>query len=460
MSNLPHIVRQRLAVSSGADHPDADLLNAFAERRLAAPERDRVLAHLGTCADCREIVALATPEESATQPVFTPARSWWSIRSYQYGAVAATLAVVAVGLMLLRPDMRQESRVAQVSTAPSAAPSVAGDVDRQRELMPKSPPPASLKKQLPASTAEAAGARGFVSGKAFVVQKPTSEPPKELDKLAEASKNGSRLEDSETKTEAFSFRAAPGKIAEGENAPAKVVGGLRRDNETAQVGTQELPAITRSAAAPTQQPAAAAPSAPPAVARSGPPFGGTPPNRSAEKKDLSANETVNVTAADSSSTAPGSAVAGYSQLQDTSNRRVRMAAMEAAAAKDEAAKRKAIANDPNYNARNVTWRISSGRLQKLDPTRNAYDDVAVGGVSRVSVVGALGTEVWVGGTDGTLNYSNDLGAHWIPVRTGAWPKDATFTGVTPTALRSVEVHLSNGERWRSADGGASWSKYQ
>ena len=49
MSELPHIVRQRLAASSG-DHPDADLLNAFAERQLAGSERERVLAHLGACA--------------------------------------------------------------------------------------------------------------------------------------------------------------------------------------------------------------------------------------------------------------------------------------------------------------------------------------------------------------------------------------------------------------------------
>jgi hypothetical protein len=56
-------------------------------------------------------------------------------------------------------------------------------------------------------------------------------------------------------------------------------------------------------------------------------------------------------------------------------------------------------------------------------------------------------------------YSNDQGAHWIATSTGGWSKDATFTGLTPTALRSVEVYLSNGERWRSADGGASWTRY-
>jgi hypothetical protein len=152
-------------------------------------------------------------------------------------------------------------------------------------------------------------------------------------------------------------------------------------------------------------------------------------------------------------------VATGALLAETPAKR-RARALSTAAAKDEQAKQNALANDANYNARTVLWRISSGRLQQFDASRNAYDDVAVSGTSRLSIVGSLGTEVWVGGTDGTLYYSNDQGAHWIPVRTGAWSKDATFVGLTPTALRSVEVHLSNGERWRSADGGASWSKYQ
>jgi hypothetical protein len=106
------------------------------------------------------------------------------------------------------------------------------------------------------------------------------------------------------------------------------------------------------------------------------------------------------------------------------------------------------------------WRIIAGRLQHFDGATSAWNDVNVSSAQRLSVVGNLGSEVWVGGTDGRMFYSNDQGAHWIATSTGGWSKDATFTGLTPTALRSVEVHLSNGERWRSADGGASWTKYQ
>jgi hypothetical protein len=174
-------------------------------------------------------------------------------------------------------------------------------------------------------------------------------------------------------------------------------------------------------------------------------------------KDAAA-ETVQVTSADNAFSAQPGLVGG--NLKPAVQRPAKQSALAGALAKTEEEKQKALARDPNYNARQGIWRVNSGRLQRLDASRNAYDDVSVGGTSRLSIVATLGTEVWVGGTDGTLFYSNDQGAHWIPVRTGAWSKDATFTGLTPTALRSVEVHLSNGERWRSADGGASWSQYQ
>jgi hypothetical protein len=107
-----------------------------------------------------------------------------------------------------------------------------------------------------------------------------------------------------------------------------------------------------------------------------------------------------------------------------------------------------------------TWRITNGRLQHFDVPSAAWNDIAVGSTARLSIVATLGVEVWVGGTDGTMFYSNDQGAHWIPTSTGGWSSDATITGMTPTARRSVEVYFSNGERWRSADGGASWTRYQ
>jgi len=50
MESVPKIVRDRLqAVPPAANHPDADLLAAFAEQSLPSDERASVLEHLARC---------------------------------------------------------------------------------------------------------------------------------------------------------------------------------------------------------------------------------------------------------------------------------------------------------------------------------------------------------------------------------------------------------------------------
>jgi hypothetical protein len=99
MQSVPNIVRERLkAATSAADHPDADLLTAFAEQSLPAPERATVLEHLARCADCRDVVALALP---ATEDIETPAtatpsrRGWLTWPALRWGLVAAGVVTIA-----------------------------------------------------------------------------------------------------------------------------------------------------------------------------------------------------------------------------------------------------------------------------------------------------------------------------------------------------------------------------
>jgi hypothetical protein len=146
---------------------------------------------------------------------------------------------------------------------------------------------------------------------------------------------------------------------------------------------------------------------------------------------------------------------GSTNMQPTANRR---AAKQVAAAPEASATAFTLNATPAGSE--ATWRINSGRLQHLDPDTGRWNDIGVATTARLSVVGSVANEVWVGGTGGAMYYSNDSGAHWVPVSTGNWDKNATIVGLTPTARQSVEVHLSNGERWRSADAGASWNKYQ
>src|SRR5580704_11094174 len=53
--------RELLAKQPAAEaHPSPDLLNGYVEQSLNAAENAQVLTHLSSCAECREVVFLAT----------------------------------------------------------------------------------------------------------------------------------------------------------------------------------------------------------------------------------------------------------------------------------------------------------------------------------------------------------------------------------------------------------------
>lgn len=112
MEELPKIVQQRLATATPSEHPDANLLSAFAENLLPNHERTNILRHLTECADCREIIALAQPQEEvkyvavamaaavgAASPILrsAPRRS-----NFRWGALAACAVIVAGAVWFAR----------------------------------------------------------------------------------------------------------------------------------------------------------------------------------------------------------------------------------------------------------------------------------------------------------------------------------------------------------------------
>src|SRR5208282_1637958 len=58
---LPKTLLEALArQTAGEDHPSPDALTAFVEQSLPARENQRVTDHLAMCADCREVVFVAS----------------------------------------------------------------------------------------------------------------------------------------------------------------------------------------------------------------------------------------------------------------------------------------------------------------------------------------------------------------------------------------------------------------
>jgi Photosynthesis system II assembly factor YCF48 len=103
MAEIPKIVAwQMRATAPPQDHPDPNLLSAFAEKSLAKREQVYLLGHLSVCADCREIMSLATvppaiADATSKAPANPPWLSWPVLR---WGAAVACVLVVGAIITL------------------------------------------------------------------------------------------------------------------------------------------------------------------------------------------------------------------------------------------------------------------------------------------------------------------------------------------------------------------------
>lgn len=121
MQNLPQIVRDRLRAKTAAgDHPDANVLTAFAEKLLPESERSVVFEHLARCGNCRDVLALALPQPEPAA-VTVPVRSGWlTWPALRWGlAAAGIVAIVSFGVV--QYQRQQPASVAQNARAPESA---------------------------------------------------------------------------------------------------------------------------------------------------------------------------------------------------------------------------------------------------------------------------------------------------------------------------------------------------
>lgn len=148
MQNVPKIVRERLkAAASAVDHPDADVLTAFAERSLTELERAVVLEHLARCGDCRDIMALALPAPELAETAVRPSPTGWlAWPALRWGLVAAgVIAIASVGIlqhqwrtqsatMALKTYARPEAASTEAKNQPPPAPVTAAPAQPQSKI--------------------------------------------------------------------------------------------------------------------------------------------------------------------------------------------------------------------------------------------------------------------------------------------------------------------------------------
>lgn len=154
------------ATTHHENHPDAEILSAFAEQALSAKERSEVLEHLAVCGRCREIFALARQAAGAefapARPEVVHPRAWW--RSWGLALVPAA-AVAATAVIAIYVHQRGVERAAEVAkleqlrTAekmpmiPQAAPQP--QAAAVPPAAPRSAPPKSHKPELTSATRRA-----------------------------------------------------------------------------------------------------------------------------------------------------------------------------------------------------------------------------------------------------------------------------------------------------------------
>jgi len=486
MRNVPKIVAERLrAATPAAQHPDANLLTAFAEHSLSERERGAVLEHLARCGDCREVVALVLPASEDLQKVFVPARGWLTWPVLRWGFVTVgIIAIAGVGFLQVqkRQELKQTARVEPYaspkeagSAVPSAAPAEnnektpantaadkAGRVAAQNIPAASAPAPSpALRVFAPAvSVPVTSGVAGGVVSRTVHTQFPHGPlPPAQWQQ--------------QTRMSAVPSAAAKQQAAgQAVNPPAA--------SETVEV---EAAPVQMQAQTTNQDVQLQAKSEPPAV-------GYTTVGPVAKSKPA-------VTAVGANAAAQGSVVVATGQPPSSQGVIVTT---------DQPTGPQAIP----LNVRNFTqlvtlapattprWTISpSGTLQRSFDQGKTWQDVDVNAnagfgqnydyTTSVQVLPAApakdaqankktprrpsstyvlravasnGPEVWVGYSQGLLLHSVDVGAHWTYV----WPMagGANLTGdIVALEFADVQhgkVTTSTGELWITADDGQSWQK--
>jgi hypothetical protein len=179
MADLPKtVIRQMQATATSGDHPDANLLGAFADKSLPKREQIQVLQHLSACIDCREIVALATamPDSALIAAAAVAGTRFFSWPVLRWGALGACVVVIgaAVTFRQLENSPREsKNEVAMVSSATPETPAStsASPLTVSPPLAPARPRP-QMKELVPGRAKEAS--RQPQEYKASAISRPPS----------------------------------------------------------------------------------------------------------------------------------------------------------------------------------------------------------------------------------------------------------------------------------------------
>ena len=410
MDRLNQLVSGSLKQQPLGPHPGAETLAAFAENALARPERQQTLAHLAECADCREVIYLAQPDSGTAQDVVAYRPNRVTHFALRWGAVAASLVIVAGGLFITRHELlTSQHAFSEQKPAPAAY---------YDKLADKKAPP-----ELDSAQNAEAPARKPLS------ETVTKTRPAEKHMTAKLQEKMSFDESGEVRV--LNERKSPG-AASGMDANSPIA---KADEKSKQ----------RDDSASRNAPSAATINA----------VGAYVAENKIDSKDMPrpTSESVEVSAA---------APAGRPESAQ--------AAAKGSAAKMEDSRQKegdtafeqsgAFMKAPAAPVAN--WELSpKGGVQRSFDSGKTWQSVTVGGNGAgFRAVFSSGAQVWVGGTAGALYHSADSGLTWtkiVPAIAGQ-KLQSDIGRIEFSDLQTGAVTAANGETWLTTDGGQTWRR--
>jgi hypothetical protein len=499
MEKVPQIVSERLRAAAqtnhaAADHLDADVLTAFAEKSLPEAERTPVMDHLARCGDCRDVLALALPASESLEPMAEASRasfshssvsrgSWLSWPVLRWGFAAAGLAVIATfGVMQYQRSSRPETESRAKAAGPNApaaqASNVAGPealststVDASRDRLTGPNPTATTpvakqraadlsagnqeKKAVDVPAPQVAGSQSQI-GEPSMASSETAprgmvrRVPTPRAALPGGNMGGTTASGTTTANAAF----GPKMPAQWQQNAANNVNGMSSQTALQNAGSAatDKTALVSGAAQ--------------TVEVSGSVGGPEPSEESKNLQLLAAND-----------------AAPKVEDKDVESLRKAKPAQEGQNQPEGNTVSRSVGGPPYAAAVMPKWMISpTGRLQRSIDRGNTWQDVDVTVSSGTAAaygfmaapvsakqaakspapvfrtVTANGAEVWAGGTAGMLYHSTD-GIHWtrvVPMANG----NALTEDIVRVEFSDAQHGLvtTSSATWTTADGGQSWRK--
>ena len=425
MEQIPKIVTHSLRqMAPGNAHPDADLLTAFAERSLPDAERAGVLKHLSACADCREVVALATPALEPAQAVLRP--SWIRGAAFRWAALAACMVVVGTAVTLYQRH-EPPSRLATYNDNTPEPSTSAATVEPA--------PPQSNSESKPATKADAmlSKAQPAAASPAADLAQARSQSPRRAQfapsaKVAAAQPATTPAQASAASTSAAAAprsdaRYSNDQIAlEAGSAPAPSIAAVSEADKAAPGKAKDQPSALEKQT----------------LARSSGNAGGVLVDKLSAKEESAQDLDRKKAEPAPESSAAVNAVASQMPFSPTTQSE-RLATYGAALA-------------PRFTI------SAAGKLARSFDQGKTWLPVPVDGKSTFRAISANASDVWAAGNGGALFHSVDAGDHWAQVKPviGGAALTADIVRIVARDAKHLQLSTADHQLWSTSDGGATW----